>query len=188
MFMKRFVVPIAVLALVATACGGDADSSPATSAASTPTTTTAVAQLGELAVSPGIERLPANPDAPIAELVTGLNGAGFGLWHSQAADGNFVFSPMSIGHALLLARGAADDITGAAIDRAIGLPAGVAAHDAWNAVEALMSADAAAEEEITVTMADRIWPRRDVEPSQDWVDLLVSHHGVTVQPDRKSVV
>jgi serine protease inhibitor len=33
-----------------------------------------------------------------------------------------------------------------------------------------------------VTIADRIWLRTDVEPSQEWLDLLVAHHGVDVQP------
>ena len=34
----------------------------------------------------------------------GFNGAGFDLWLRQDASANLVFSPMSIGHALLMAR------------------------------------------------------------------------------------
>jgi hypothetical protein len=45
------------------------------------------------------------------------------LMRAQPIEGNLVFSPLSIGHALLMARWAADDATAAAIDEAFGLPA-----------------------------------------------------------------
>jgi serpin B len=179
--MKWFLCFAVVISLVISACGDEGTSPPTAGDPSTPPTT-ATTQRGELAASSGVERLDPNPSAPVVKLVAGFNDAGFDLWQSQAVDGNFVFSPMSIGHALLMARGAADDSTGAAIDSAMGLPAGVSAHDAWNRVDNLLLDDAGAEESITVTMADRIWPRLDIEPSQEWVDLLIANHGVSVQP------
>ena len=109
----------------------------------------------------------------------GINDAGFDLWRAQPANHNFVFSPASIGHAVLMARGAADEATGAAIDEAFGLPSGVSAHEAWNVVG--QQIDAAQGEDVTVTMADRIWPALDVEPDQRWVDLLAAEHGADVQ-------
>jgi serpin B len=114
-------------------------------------------------------------------LSDGLNDAGFGLWRSLPDDENLVFSPASIGHALLMVRAAADEPTGAAIDRAFGLPAGLAAHQGWNAIDQMIGAAADLEDEITVTMADRIWPRADIEPDQAWVDLLASEHGATTE-------
>jgi serpin B len=93
-----------------------------------------------------------------------------------------VFSPASIGHALLMARAAADEVTGAALDTAFGFPAGDAAHQAWNAIDRDIARAAAAEDELTVALADRIWPRLDVQPEQAWVDLLAAEHGATTQP------
>lgn len=81
-----------------------------------------------------------------------------------------------------MARAAADDTTGGAIDAALGLPAGVAAHEAWDAAASAIAASAAATEQVTVVIADRIWPRAGVDPSQEWVDLLAAHHNVDVQP------
>ena len=33
-----------------------------------------------------------------------------------------------------------------------------------------------------MTIADRIWPALDVEPDQEWIDLLASRHGADVVP------
>jgi serpin B len=111
----------------------------------------------------------------------GLNDSGFDLWRSQPVEENLVFSPASIGHAVLMARAAADEETGTAIDNAFALPAGLAAHQGWNAIDQRIGAAADVEEEITVTMADRIWPRIDIEPDQTWIDLLASEHGATTE-------
>ena len=72
-----------------------------------------------LSPSPGVRRSVPMLDAPVQELAGSLNNAGFGLWRSQLADGNFVFSPASIGHTLLMARAAADMPTGNSIDQAL---------------------------------------------------------------------
>src|SRR5690606_1411655 len=77
---------------------------------------------------------------------------------------------------------AADEATGASIDLGLALPEGASAHQAWNALDqALASADAS-QEDVTLTMADRIWPRLGVTPDQEWVDLLAREHGATSQP------
>lgn len=129
--------------------------------------------------SPGVERSSPASDAPVADLAAGFNDAGFELWGTQPADGNLVFSPASIGHALLMARAAADAATGEAIDTAFGLPEGRGAHEAWNRADQMMAGDAETEDEVTVRLADRIWPRVDLTPDQDWIDLLASLHGAT---------
>src|SRR5690606_34303065 len=61
-----------------------------------------------LTVSSDVVRSAPRDDAPVVELASGFNGAGFDLWRTQPVDGNLVFSPLSIGHALLMARAAAD--------------------------------------------------------------------------------
>lgn len=175
--MARGLAIVAALALVA-ACGSDDD----------------VASGGEpgppgSAVEPsaGLERAPTDPDAPVADLAAGINDAGFELMRAQPADGNLVFSPLSIGHALLMARAAADDATAAAIDDTFGLPDGMAAHDAWNTLDGALAASngtaTAVDESETpiVTVADRVWPSTTASPDQDWIDLLATHHGAAVE-------
>lgn len=129
----------------------------------------------------GIERAAIAPTAPVQALARGLNEAGFALWRTQPLERELIFSPASIGHALLMARAAATESTGQSIDAAFGLPAGLAAHQAWNAIEQAIAAADRAEQELTVTIADRIWPRLDVTPAQEWVDLLASEHGASTR-------
>lgn len=119
--------------------------------------------------------------APVTELADSVNRGGFALWASVAAEENFVFSPTSIIHTLLMARAAADDATGEAIDDALGWPLGVETHDAWNAVAQTMAAAAADQDELTVAIADAIFPSLDTQPDQAWVDLLATHHGAQVE-------
>ncbi len=134
---------------------------------------------GVLAATAGVGRSPADPNAPVAELVAGFNGAGFDLWRTLPAADNVVFSPASVAHALLMARAAADEATGVAIDTGFGLPSGGSAHRAWNVVDhEIRDAQSA---EVTVTIADRIWPRVGLVPDQGWIDLLAAEHGADVE-------
>lgn len=156
----------ALVTLLAVAACGSGDPDPVTAA-------------GPLSPGDDVQRSPVDSTAPIAELATGLNDAGFALWRTQPADANLVFSPVSIGHALLMARGAADTATGAAIDKAFGLPEGLAAHQAWNAIDQAIAASQSPE--VTVTIADRIWPDATARPDQEWIDLLASEHGADTE-------
>ncbi|HSJ35738.1 MAG TPA: serpin family protein [Acidimicrobiia bacterium] len=176
--MKRVPSVFAALALVATACGTGTtptfDSEPITE----PTETAPPGPPRTLAVS--VSRTDPDPAAPVAQLVTGFNDAGFELLGRQGTE-NFVFSPLSIGHALLMARGAADDPTGRAIDARFDLPEDRAAHQAWNALDQQLGQATADQDEMEVTIADRIWPRIGLEPEQDWIDLLAAEHGASVE-------
>lgn len=170
---------LAIAAL--SACGTPDDgSNPASSVVTTPPSVpgSAPEPVGAFASSAGVTRSPVDPSAPVAELVAGFNDAGFALLRTQPADENVVFSPASIGHALLMASGAADDATRAAIESAFGLPD--RAHAAWNAIDQQIAASQAVD--VTVTIADRIWPRLDVRPDQTWIDLLAAEHGADVVP------
>jgi serpin B len=172
---------VVAIGLVAS-CGSEdvtPDASPSTVPPTTVTEPVAAPQL--LASSPGVERSAALSDAPVGELVAGFNDAGFELLRAQPVVENLVFSPASIGHALLMARGAADGPTGAATDDAFGLPPGTAAHQAWNALDQQLAAAAEAEEGMSLSIADRIWPRVGLVPDQQWVDLLAAEHGADSQ-------
>ncbi len=126
-------------------------------------------------------------DAPVDALVSGFGDAGFELMRTQDAGENLVFSPLSVGHALLMARAAADDATSAAINAAFGLPDGLAAHDAWNSLDAELTASNGTvtamdeTESPIVTVADRIWPSTSAAPDPAWLELLGSHHGAAVE-------
>jgi len=123
----RWLFVVLGMALILGACGGEAggpSSSTPAGSTSSPTTLPTSAVPAVLAVSEGVVRAEPAAAAPVAELAAGFNEAGFALWRAQPVDGNLVFSPASIGHALLMARAAADDSTGAAIDLALGLPPG----------------------------------------------------------------
>ncbi len=127
-------------------------------------------------VSAGVQRAAVETDAPVRELAAGWNDAGFELLRRLPAGDNVVFSPASIGHALLMAAAAGDETTRSAIESAFGLPAG--SHEAWNSLDDAIAAGQS--EQVTVTIADRIWPRIGVEPDQQWVDLLAAQHGAEV--------
>ena len=170
---------LAASLLVAACAGESANPTPTTPPPATTATTAAGPSVEPALLAPSSGTGRANPDAgaPVAELAGGFSDAGFDLWRLQPVEANLVFSPASIGHALLMARAAADGPTGAAIDVAFGLPGGLAAHQAWNAIDQMIRTAADDQDEIIVTMADRIWPRIDVEPDQGWIDLLASEHG-----------
>lgn len=189
------MVVVGLAALVAAACGGDDDQtttgpddgSVAEAPDASPTETAPRSSPVAVTASAGIERSAVDPDAPVAALTAGLNDAGFDLLQTQPVTDNLVFSPLSIGHALLMAREAADPATAGAIDATFGLPAGIAAHDAWNALDvAIADSNATAQaldgsESPIVTLASRLWPSTTASPDQGWVDLMASHHGADVE-------
>lgn len=162
------------IALTAAACGSDGNGTGSDGVATS--TTSAPIQ---------VDRAPVDPAAPDTEIAAAFNQVGWMLWSNDAAlpaADNLVISPSSIGHALLLARAAADEPTVAAIDAALPLPEGLAAHEGWNAIDQAISVDTGLEEELTVTVADRIWPRLDVTPDPEWITTLARYHGADVQP------
>ena len=174
----RGLGPLLTVCLALAACGGgpaqSADRSDGVAPADSP---------GVVARSPSgdVVRVQPASDAPVEDLAGGFNDAGFDLLRTQPLSDNLVFSPVSVGHALLMARAAADDATGEAIDSAFSLPEAVSAHDAWNASDQMISGDADRNEELMVSIADRIWPRIDLNPDQEWIELLASHHGASTE-------
>ena len=169
---------LTLLIVTVAACGTEQGSPPPTPEDSTPTTS--VPRV--VAPSAGVTRSEPSPDAPVDELVVGFNDAGLQLLRQQPEADNVVMSPTSIAHALLMARGAADDPTALAIDDLFSLPGGLPADQAWNTVDHELRAAADRTDEVTVQLADRIWPRLDVEPNQAWIDVLAAEHGSDVLP------
>lgn len=168
--LRRLFLAVLTLALLAVACGSEG---------------------GGTATGPpdaaSIERAPVDPGAPVEVLADGFADAGFDLLRTQSTDENVVFSPLSIGRALLMARGAADEPTGTAIDTAFALPDGLAAHEAWNALDDAIAATNGAATALDetpspiVTLSGQIWPADTAEPDPEWIDLLLAQHGVVTE-------
>jgi serpin B len=184
----RIAVPLVVVSLLSAACGtatSDSSGAPTDSDGAPPVPTPAVSSTspGErenppLPVGNGVQRAAVDRDAPIVALAAGWNDAGFALLRRLPAEDSVVFSPASIGHALLMAAAAGDATTSSAIESAFGLPVG--AHDAWNSIDHAIASSQS--DQVTVTTADRIWPRIGIEPDQQWIDLLATRHGTDVVP------
>ncbi|MDQ3312388.1 MAG: hypothetical protein M3517_09810, partial [Actinomycetota bacterium] len=118
-----------LVAVALVACGDQAADAPdptdpagSSTGPTTAPSTTAPTTTSQPIVASDAPRAVVAEKAPIRPLAAGLNDAGFDLLRTQDAETNVVLSPSSIGHALLMARGAADAPTAAAIDEAFGLP------------------------------------------------------------------
>ena len=166
-----------VAALLVGACG-DGGGGTSESTVSAPASETSSTPPGTDPPAATVPRAPIAADAPTKALAAGLNDAGFDLLRTRPVDGNVVLSPSSIGHALLMASAAGDRATRTAIEQAFGLPPG--AHDAWNAIDRRIAA--AQGDDVTVRIADRLWPRTGLVPERDWTDLLASKHGAEAEP------
>ncbi len=177
------------LAVVAAACGAGetgsvettatvVDTPPTTSQQATPTTGDVPVAAMAIPPSDGVERSLTDPNAEVGALVGGWNDAGFDLWRRLPVEENVVFSPASVSQALLMAAAAGDDTTRSAIEAAFALPDD--AHQAWNRLDHLI-ADSQSDQ-VTVTIANRIWPRIGIEPDRQWIDLLAAEHDADVVP------
>ena len=128
------------------------------------------------ALEPVADRLPADPDAPAAEWVAGVNAAGWGF--HRHLDGNAVSSPISIGTAFSLARAGASTDTGDALDEIFGFPyPGV--HNAANVVD-LRLAEASVGP-TTLEVANRLFPDDGFSPRPEFVHTAAAHYGAAIQ-------
>ena len=202
--MKRLITVLVALALFAAACASSNSSidtastqtqtEPAdatTDETPTPTPTTAETPTPTTVAEPPVAACTV-PDgtpgtSPTDQLVAGFSDIGFDLLRSQSVESNAVLSPASIGHALLMLRPAADDESGAAIDEALSLPEGLAAHEAWRQIdqqilEANRTVPRGEPVNPVVTFADRIWPTQLANLDQEWVDILATYHRSDLEP------
>ena len=129
------------------------------------------------ALEPVADRLPADPDAPAAEWVAGINAAGWDF-HRHLED-NAVSSPMSIGMAFSMSRAGASPDTGGLLDEILGLP-DAGAHSAANAVD-LSLAEASAGSTI-LEVANRLFPDDGFSMLPDFEDTAATHYGAVAQP------
>ena len=135
------------------------------------------AACGSTALEPVADRLPADPQAPAADWVAGINAAGWDF--HQHLVGNAVSSPMSIGTAFGLARAGASPDTASVLDEIFAFPA-TGLHDAANAVD-LMLAETSVEP-TTVEVANRLFPNNGFSMLEGFVHTAAAQYGAVVQP------
>ncbi|MCY4665429.1 MAG: serpin family protein, partial [Acidimicrobiaceae bacterium] len=123
------------------------------------------------------DRLPPDPDAPIADWVAGVNAAGWEFHRSLT--GNAVSSPVSIGTAFSMSRAGASADSGAVLDKIFGLPE-VDAHSAANAVD-LRLAQASTGPTI-LEVANRLFPDDGFSPLPEFLHTAATQYGAVVQP------
>ena len=181
--MNRLFGFLVVLCCVV-ACGTSTDASEPTAdggaatTAAAPSASTAAAEPAIPAViEPVADRLPADPDAPAAEWVTGVNAAGWDF-HRHLV-GNAVSSPMSIGIAFSLSRAGASPDTAAVLDEIFGFPE-QGNHSAANAVDLLLARASA--EPNTIEVANRLFPDDGFSPLPAFLQTAAAHYGATIQP------
>ena len=160
----RTVAPLTSVAPVADA---DAGEDPGAAAADTTTTV----------LEPVSDRLPADPEAPAADWVAGINAAGWDF--HRHLKGNAVSSPMSIGVAFSLSRAGASADSGAVLDEIFGFPE-VGLHSAANAVD-LRLAEASAGP-TTLEVANRLFPDDGFSPLPKFLHTAAAQYGAVVEP------
>ena len=128
-------------------------------------------------LDPVADRLPADPDAPAAGWVAGINAAGWDF--HRHLTGNAVSSPISIGMAFSLSRAGASADSGAALDDIFGFPEN-SLHSAANAVD--LSLAEASVEPNTLEVANRLFPDDGFSPGPEFLNTAAAHYGAAVQP------
>lgn len=129
------------------------------------------------AIEPVTDRLPADPEAPMSEWVTGVNAAGWNF--HRHLQGNAVSSPMSIGVAFSLSRAGASTDTAAVLDEIFGFRS-EGSHSAANAVDLSLAKASAGPN--TVEVANRLFPDDGFSPLPEFLEAAAAHYGATIQP------
>ena len=128
-------------------------------------------------LEPVADRLPADPEAPAADWVAGINAAGWDF--HRHLMGNTVSSPMSIGTAFSLSRAGASADSGTVLDKIFGFPE-VGLHSAANAVDLRLAE--ASTDPTTLEVANRLFPDDGFSPQPEFLATAAAHYGATIQP------
>lgn len=162
----RLAPLVVVVTLLGVACGSDADG------------TSDTANAGE--VVSDLARVEPPPDAPVADVVHGIDDFAFEFQRLVASESaNVVFSPASIATAFAMAHAGASEPTQATLEAALGFPGGPDLHEAMNA---LLRALAAAEsDDLTLAIANSGWAQSGREIGQPYLDTLATQYGAGLQ-------
>lgn len=141
-----------------------------------------------LLTAPGVARLAAPPDAPVADATAGMVAFGHALARvAGTATSNFVASPVSIATAFAMARVGARGGTASQLDSVFGYPA--AGRDgAYNAItRAIVTADvppppSAAARNPVVSVGNALFTAESLSVGADFLRTLASQYGAGARP------
>jgi serpin B len=156
-------VAAGVLALFATACGGQQDSN------------IGAVPISELKAA-GVHREAAPADAPVGEAAEGMRQFGYDLMGADDVTGNGVISPLSLSVAFAMLREGARGETAQQIDDVLGFPANGRA-DAYNA----LLHDLASLRGKDLQIADRTFIQHGFDPRAGFLDTLARSYGSGMQ-------
>ena len=125
---------------------------------------------------PTPDRLPADPQAPTGEWVSGINAAGWDF--HRHITGNAVSSPMSIGVAFSLSRAGASPDSGAALDEVFGFPE-AGTHRAANAVSLRLAKSSV--DPTTLEVANRLFPDDGFTMRREFLDTAATQYGAAIE-------
>ena len=128
-------------------------------------------------LAPVADRLPADPDAPVASWVAGINAAGWGF--HRHLEGNAVSSPVSIGTAFSMSRAGASADSAAVLDTIFGYPE-TGVHEAANAVDLALAGASA--DTTTLEVANRLFPDDGFTMRHEFLEVASTHYGAGIEP------
>ena len=154
---------VAVLALLATACGGKQASN------------IAAVSVSEVKAT-GVQQEAAHADAPVGEVAQSMQQFGYDLMGADDVSGNEVISPLSLSIAFAMLREGARGETAQQIDDVLGFPADGRA-DAYNA----LLHDLASLRGKDLQIADQTFIQHGFTPETSYLDTLARSYGSGMQ-------
>lgn len=161
------------LAMLVSACGGDDDTPEDDDGAQ-----------GSQLVQADVDRMQAPADAPVDQLVAGLEGFTVDFAAQGETGENLVFSPASIAVAFAMAEAGAGDDTAAQIGELFGFPEQPQVHEAMNALtQQLDAANMTTDEgsEVILELANAVWGQQGLELGPDFLETLAAQYGSGVE-------
>lgn len=132
-----------------------------------------------------VERVSPAGDAPVDEVVAGLDAFALRAERLAAADtgGNTVLSPASIATAFAMVEAGADEATAARIADVFGFPDEPGLHEAMNSLTATLDAANRTDPdrgEVVLDVANTLWAQRGFDIQQPFLDTLATQYGAGV--------
>lgn len=132
-----------------------------------------------------LARTTPSPDAPVDELVAGIDAFGLEAEERLSAEtgGNTVLSPVSIATAFAMVSAGAGDTTRGQIAEVFGLPDEPGVHEAMNALTAALDEAERSDPErgdVVLETANTLWAQSGFEIEQAFLDTLATEYGAGV--------
>jgi serpin B len=132
-----------------------------------------------------LARTTPSPDAPVDDLVAGIDAFGLEAEQRLAAEtgGNTVLSPVSIATAFAMVSAGAGDTTRAQIADVFGLPDEPGVHEAMNALTAALDEVDRTDPDrgdVVLDTANTLWAQSGFEIEQEFLDTLATEYGAGV--------